>query len=103
MPNPTIDTSSVSNKNSDDKRQEIQVMMWIISKFKAYFNSILILGFVIQGCMDAEEYEARCPNWARNGECKKNPKFMRVYCAKSCKECAGMFLSLLTLLGSSST
>ena len=53
--------------------------------------------------MDAEEYEARCPNWARNGECRKNPKFMRVYCAKSCKECVGMFLSLLILLGSSST
>jgi hypothetical protein len=31
-----------------------------------------------------------CSTWARNGECKKNPGYMLNFCAKSCKNIAGI-------------
>ena len=37
-------------------------------------------------CEDADE---GCHGWAENGECEKNPGFMRVSCKMSCGECAG--------------
>ena len=40
--------------------------------------------------MDAEEYNAQCPDWALNGECHTDPGFMLVNCAKSCGACKGV-------------
>jgi len=36
-----------------------------------------------------EDEDDRCPAWANNGECRKNPKWMRQHCKKSCKVCTG--------------
>ncbi|KAL9961856.1 hypothetical protein ACROYT_G030887 [Oculina patagonica] len=37
------------------------------------------------GCGDCE---VQCPLWAQNGECEKNPGWMRVNCQKSCMVCS---------------
>lgn len=35
-------------------------------------------------CVDTNK---ECPNWAKNGECEKNPKYMNVGCRLSCGIC----------------
>lgn len=35
-------------------------------------------------CLDTDE---RCPEWARQGECRNNAQFMLVQCRKSCSSC----------------
>lgn len=35
-------------------------------------------------CFDDAE---GCPDWARKGECERNPEFMRASCRKSCYVC----------------
>lgn len=37
-----------------------------------------------------EDNEERCPQWAQVGECKKNPNYMLVNCAKSCDSCVDL-------------
>ena len=37
-------------------------------------------------CADHEEH---CTLWKKQGECKKNPEYMNIYCAKSCGVCKG--------------
>jgi hypothetical protein len=38
-------------------------------------------------CADADE---RCPDWANQGECTKNPQYMLVHCRKSCTSCISL-------------
>jgi ShK domain-like len=38
-------------------------------------------------CIDAED---QCPQWAAQGECNKNPKYMLVHCRKSCASCISL-------------
>jgi len=40
-------------------------------------------------CVDSNE---DCPNWAKEGECKKNPVFMLVHCQKSCSSCLSIHI-----------
>ena len=37
-------------------------------------------------CSNAHE-DAGCDNWAKGGECDKNPGFMKANCAKACGAC----------------
>lgn len=36
-------------------------------------------------CIDAEVVQ--CPQWAKIGECNKNPQYMLIHCRKSCETC----------------
>ena len=36
-------------------------------------------------CTDRNKY---CKDWASNGECDKNPLYMKIHCAKSCNTCS---------------
>ena len=36
------------------------------------------------GCSDND---VKCEEWARTGECKKNPEWMNQNCMKSCGQC----------------
>jgi len=36
------------------------------------------------GCQDGNQF---CSDWAQKGQCEANPKYMDVYCKKSCKKC----------------
>lgn len=40
------------------------------------------------GCGDDSAYKVQCPLWAQNGECKKNPTWMKAHCRKSCQSCS---------------
>lgn len=52
--------------------------------------------FVAETCRD-QNYN--CGNWARRGECYRNPRYMRVYCKKSCRVCnaQGKFAELFVI------
>lgn len=36
---------------------------------------------------DCADHEIYCNEWKAQGECKKNPEYMNIYCAKSCGKC----------------
>lgn len=38
------------------------------------------------GCQDNGEH---CKYWSEHDECERNPKYMKVYCRKSCNFCGG--------------
>ncbi|XP_073239582.1 properdin-like isoform X2 [Porites lutea] len=38
-------------------------------------------------CYDSRLANGNCPAWASRGECQKNPRYMLVYCKKSCRVC----------------
>ena len=39
-------------------------------------------------CSDAAGEEQACANWAKGGECTKNPGFMKANCMRECDACA---------------
>ncbi|CAH3030869.1 unnamed protein product, partial [Porites evermanni] len=41
----------------------------------------------LTGCYDSRLANGNCPAWASRGECQKNPRYMLVYCKKSCRVC----------------
>jgi ShK domain-like len=52
-----------------------------VSNEEAYVDSD---GSISINCQN--EYE-ECEDWARSGECKKNPTFMLLRCSKACQMC----------------
>lgn len=38
----------------------------------------------VLACRDVGQY---CGDWARKGECNRNPSYMRLNCKKSCRLC----------------
>lgn len=45
-----------------------------------------VAGVTTSSCEDSNKVQ--CPLWAKNGECEKNPAWMKVNCRKSCKVCS---------------
>lgn len=48
---------------------------------------ITVAGVTPSSCEDNSAHKVQCPLWAKNGECQKNPAFMKVKCRKSCNVC----------------
>ena len=49
---------------------------------KNKFTVVYILSITV--CVDNHHF---CADWARRGECTRNPNYMLVYCKKSCSQC----------------
>ena len=41
----------------------------------------------VPGPDDCTDRKPQCVDWKQNGQCEKNPKFMRTFCALSCAHC----------------
>ena len=56
----------------------------------------IILNFCLinSGCQDSR---FECNGWARQGECSRNPTYMKSNCKKSCGLCSGKILLALAL------
>lgn len=39
-------------------------------------------------CEDVQS--TNCPDWAKKGECSKNPQYMLIHCRQSCESCIGI-------------
>jgi len=50
------------------------------------FCSILFFQ-VRYGNAACNDYNTYCRFWARNGECERNPRYMKIHCRKSCNVC----------------
>ena len=42
-----------------------------------------------------QDIHGNCENWARTGECERNPAWMLPNCPKSCNQCKFVFLAVL--------
>lgn len=49
-----------------------------------YLNIKILLGTTGVRCRDNDR---RCTRWAYSGECRRNPRYMLIYCKKSCRQC----------------
>ncbi|CAH3044916.1 unnamed protein product [Porites lobata] len=49
------------------------------------YSSSFSLPFFFTACIDNHQF---CSDWARIGECQRNPGYMSFNCRKSCKQCS---------------
>lgn len=52
-----------------------------------------LLTYAGASCEDNSKHKVHCPGWAKNGECQKNPGFMKINCRKSCNTCGKLLMS----------
>ena len=64
---------------------------WLV--FIAQVSRILAFGSLFRGLFNRtvcpDDTDARCAQWAADGECNSNPGFMMQSCARSCGKCEG--------------
>lgn len=51
------------------------------------FLCLILVSSCLAQSKTCGDSDARCPRWARNGECVRNRSFMHWFCAKSCDQC----------------
>lgn len=57
----------------------------MVSFYLMFFDQLTVTPAPPSGCTDSDPIQ--CPLWAANGECTKNPSWMRKNCQKSCEIC----------------